>query len=58
MFNLETELKAAKRVAIAGHVRPDGDCVGSCNGLALYLRENFENLEAVDGKILFFKGFR
>lgn len=27
----------AKSIAIAGHVRPDGDCVGSCLGLYNYL---------------------
>ncbi len=27
----------AKSIAIAGHVRPDGDCVGSCLGLYQYL---------------------
>lgn len=48
MFDLTAELKEAKRVGIAGHVRPDGDCVGSCTGLALYLRENFPALETVD----------
>ena len=48
MFDLETELKGAKTVAIAGHIRPDGDCVGSSTGLALYLRENFTCLEKVD----------
>lgn len=48
MFDLATELKEAKRAAIAGHIRPDGDCLGSCTGLALYLRENFPALEAVD----------
>lgn len=30
----------AKSIAIAGHVRPDGDCVGSCLGLYNYLKEN------------------
>lgn len=29
----------AKTIAIAGHVRPDGDCVGSCLGLYNYLTE-------------------
>jgi phosphoesterase RecJ-like protein len=48
MFDLTTELKEARRVAVAGHIRPDGDCVGSCTGLALYLRANFPNLTAVD----------
>ena len=34
-MNLLEECKGAKRIGISGHVRPDGDCVGSC--LALYL---------------------
>ena len=40
-------LGAAKTVAIAGHTRPDGDCVGSCLGLYNYLRDNYPAL-AVD----------
>lgn len=32
------ELKDAKSIGISGHVRPDGDCVGSVMGLYLYLR--------------------
>lgn len=34
MKDLASQLTQAKTVAIAGHVRPDGDCVGSC--LATY----------------------
>ncbi len=30
----------ANTIAIGGHVRPDGDCVGSCLGLYNYLKEN------------------
>ena len=30
----------AARIAIGGHIRPDGDCVGSCMGLYQYLKEN------------------
>ncbi len=26
---------------IAGHVRPDGDCVGSCSALYCYIRDNY-----------------
>lgn len=48
MFDLDQEIKGAKSIGIAGHIRPDGDCVGSCLGLALYLRENYPGLEAVD----------
>lgn len=29
----------AKTIAIGGHVRPDGDCVGSCMALAEYIRK-------------------
>lgn len=31
------EIKGAKSIAVSGHVRPDGDCVGSVMGLYLYL---------------------
>ena len=30
-------IEAAKTVCIVGHVRPDGDCIGSQVGLALAL---------------------
>jgi len=48
MFDLSKELYGVKTAAIAGHIRPDGDCVGSCMGLALYLKENFPELTVVD----------
>ena len=32
------ELKAADRICVVGHMRPDGDCVGSQVGLALALK--------------------
>lgn len=38
-MNLLEECKGAKRIGISGHVRPDGDCVGSCLALYLYLRK-------------------
>ena len=34
---LEQELTGAKKIAIAGHIRPDGDCIGSCSALYKYL---------------------
>lgn len=40
-------LENIKTVGIAGHVRPDGDCVGSCMGLYLYLKEWYPQIEAV-----------
>lgn len=30
----------ARTIAISGHIRPDGDCVGSCMAMYLYLRKN------------------
>lgn len=50
MLKIDDELIGYKSVAIAGHVRPDGDCVGSCTALYLYLVHNKEKLglERVD----------
>ena len=55
-------LEGAKTIAIGGHVRPDGDCVGSCMGMYLYLKEVYpekqvdiylqnipESLKIIDG---------
>jgi phosphoesterase RecJ-like protein len=36
-MDLLKELEGAKRIGITGHVRPDGDCVGSCLALLHYL---------------------
>ena len=32
-------------VAIAGHVRPDGDCIGSCMAVYWYIKENYPNIK-------------
>ena len=45
MFNLKELLEGKQSVALGGHVRPDGDCVGSTMGLYLYLKENFPPIE-------------
>ena len=45
MENIYAELIGAKKIAIAGHVRPDGDCIGSCTALYLYLKQNKEQFE-------------
>lgn len=50
MFKIDDELTGYKSVAIAGHIRPDGDCVGSCLALYNYLsgcREEL-GLERID----------
>jgi phosphoesterase RecJ-like protein len=50
MERINAELMGAKKIAIAGHIRPDGDCVGSCTALYLYLNQNKEEfgIEQVD----------
>lgn len=45
MDNLENMLSGVKTVAIGGHVRPDGDCAGSCLGLYNYIKENFQDIQ-------------
>ena len=40
MARIDELLGSAKTIGIAGHVGPDGDCVGSCMGLYLYLKKN------------------
>lgn len=44
MEKIANELAEVNTVAIAGHVRPDGDCAGSCMGLYLYLKENYPEI--------------
>lgn len=39
------EVKGAKTIAISGHSRPDGDCVGSVMGLYLYLKKEMPEAE-------------
>lgn len=39
MFELLEIIKDAKTIGIGGHIRPDGDCVGSCMALYLYLKK-------------------
>ncbi len=43
---LSHALEHVKTVAIGGHVRPDGDCVGSCMGLYQYIKKNYEQIHA------------
>lgn len=40
MINLYEELKDATSIGISGHIRPDGDCVGSTMALYLYIKKN------------------
>ncbi len=38
---LNKMLMQAGSIAVGGHIRPDGDCVGSCMGLYRYIRDNY-----------------
>ncbi len=38
-MNILQECQGASRIAVTGHVRPDGDCVGSCLALFQYLQK-------------------
>lgn len=38
---LNKMLCEAGSIAVSGHIRPDGDCVGSCMSMYQYIRENF-----------------
>lgn len=41
---LNNALKQVQTVAVGGHIRPDGDCVGSCMGLYLYIKNNYPEI--------------
>ena len=42
---LKNLVEKASTIAIGGHIRPDGDCVGSCVGLYQYLTDNYGEKE-------------
>jgi len=42
---LMTALEQVKTVAIAGHTRPDGDCVGSCMALYNYIINEYQDIK-------------
>ena len=46
MKNISEILENVKTVGIGGHIRPDGDCIGSCMALYLYIRKYFPDIEA------------
>lgn len=41
MFDLKNVLKDANSIGITGHIRPDGDCVGSTMAMYMYLTKIF-----------------
>ena len=63
MSRLLEMIQEAETIAVLGHVRPDGDCVGSCLAVCSYIREQAPEktvqvyLEKPDGKFGYLKGF-
>ena len=61
MNKISSYLENVQSVGIAGHVNPDGDCVGSTAAMYLYLKENHPELsvdlylETVQPEFLFLK---
>lgn len=45
MNDLLDLVESANSIAISGHIRPDGDCTGSCLGLYNYLKESYGDKE-------------
>ena len=62
MIRLKNELANVKTVAISGHIRPDGDCIGSCLGVWNYIQDNYPDIQAdvyleqIVSKFRFLKG--
>ena len=54
-------LEKVKTIGMGGHIRPDGDCVGSCMGLYTYLKHQYSDinvdlyLEPIPDKFKFLK---
>ena len=45
MSRLEELVKGAESVALSGHIRPDGDCIGSIMAVYHYLKKNMPEIE-------------
>ena len=45
MISLDSYLDGITTVAISGHIRPDGDCVGSCLAVYNYI-DNYPTIMA------------
>lgn len=44
-MDIYEEVKECHRIGIGGHIRPDGDCIGSCLGLYFYLTKRLPDAE-------------
>lgn len=47
MISIYDEVKDADSIGISGHIKPDGDCIGSCLGMFHYLRKMFPEKKIV-----------
>ncbi|MCQ2507384.1 MAG: bifunctional oligoribonuclease/PAP phosphatase NrnA [Dorea sp.] len=62
MIYLSDYLENIHSVAIGGHVRPDGDCVGSCMAMYQYIRTNYPDhlvdlyLEEIQDALTYIEG--
>ena len=45
MMKINEIIGDAEKIGIAGHIRPDGDCIGSCMSLYNYLKKNRPDLD-------------
>ena len=45
MKKIDEILNGVSCMAIAGHVRPDGDCIGSCMALYLYVKTYWPEIQ-------------
>ena len=45
VMKIDDYLGDVRTVGITGHIRPDGDCLGSCLGLYNYIRENAPSVD-------------
>ena len=61
MIYLDEILQGVKTVGITGHIRPDGDCVGSTLGVYNYICDNMPQvdvdicLQPINDKFLFLR---
>lgn len=60
-MKIDEFLSSVCTVGISGHIRPDGDCVGSCLGMSLYIKKNYPDikvsvfLEKIPPELMFIK---
>jgi len=45
MIKIDQIIEGKKTIGIAGHVRPDGDCVGSTLAVYNYIRDNYPDVD-------------